>query len=180
MSSVRIKILEEKKSSHVRKVDGYSGTIYKFPWDDKLRAYVFTPKDQRQLDDILKRPGNTKFCPVIEMGNDAPTVAKPVVSAADQEQIGILGSVLAMAGIERLPTDGVETVQRLLRAYDKGREDERGARAVATDSEHEPMRVIDVALSTIEIPSREVVELPHAEMLEPRNTAKAGRGGKRK
>ncbi len=118
---ITLKIMEERKTAQVRKVDGYSGKLYPFTWSDTLRAYTYVPKTQQEIDDLMRRSDRaTRFAPVFV----APQAA-PAPSAEETGQLSVLGKLLALAGLETRPSDTVETAQRILRAYDKGREDER-------------------------------------------------------
>jgi len=111
-----IKILEERRRGPILKVDGYSGKLYRFRWDETLRAYVHEPASQKQIDDFFAHEHSFfRFAPVSDPQGCAPP--EPVASAEVRDA---LAGLVENAGVAVHQADTTETLKRLLRAYDRG------------------------------------------------------------
>lgn len=62
MPKITIKLLHERKSGLYRKIDGHSGKLYTFTFNEKARAYCFTTENQVEIDDIFSSQGRNSGC----------------------------------------------------------------------------------------------------------------------
>lgn len=125
---ITIKLLHERRSTNRRrKVDGRSGKMYVFLWNEHHKAYCFTTGLAEEVDDLFNGQGRVMgsyFAPVIE--EQAPE-APPAELAPDL----ILG--LLERGIDLPKTlDGDSVARALLAAYDRGQASSVQATAAET------------------------------------------------
>lgn len=127
-----LKILNEVRSGSILKVDGSSGLLYLFKWDGKIRAYIYHPKKQEEVDDLFRTMGRTTayiFCPVDIPGNSIPPPpsiedAKVAILAVKPEPLDDkLTELCLVRGIVVSEEDTNEIADRLIKAYDKGATD---------------------------------------------------------
>ena len=132
MDNLTIKLLHERKNSNVRrKIDGKSGKVYTFLWNEQHKAYCYTTESQEEADDLFYSQGRvlgSYFAPVLTMQEKA---------APAEEKIN---DVLVMALMERgldVPKErDAEAIGLcLVAAYDAGK---RAATTVTTVSTRGP------------------------------------------
>lgn len=119
--TITLKLLHERKNGPYRKVDGYSGRNYKFTWSKQHDAYIGELTKQDQVEDLCKMP-NRMFAPVMIV--ETETAAKP--AKVDPEELAkrdILAQLLSGVGVSATKDDPLDVLERLLRAYDKGKAD---------------------------------------------------------
>lgn len=113
MDSLTIKLLNERRANSVRrKIEGYSGTVYPFLWNDEHAAYIFTTSKQAEADDLFKAQGRTMGCyfaPVVTIKQSAPLLEAVVLAMLER---GL--------SLPREPADNEQVALALLAAYDKG------------------------------------------------------------
>ena len=122
-----LKILNEVKSSRHLKVNGTSGILYLFKWSDEIRAYVYHPKNQEEVEDLVKTMGRTTsaiFAPVNLPAKALATEAfsAPVeVAASEKKPLDpALTEHCLVRGIIVSDEDDDDLAKRLLGAYEKG------------------------------------------------------------
>lgn len=121
--SFAIKILHDRRHGPVRKIDGYSGKVYIFKWEPRLRAYVFHPVSHQQADDIFRTQGRLSSvvfapCDRIEPAAKAVEAQKPA-----EEKRAPLDSTLTdtcvLHGIAFTEDDTNETLARLIKTHER-------------------------------------------------------------
>ena len=138
-----IKILHESRHRAIRKINGYSGTVYIFKWHEGARAYVYEPANQQEVDDIYRTQGRTTvvyFSPV-----DLKAPEKPKVAAAPDAS---LTDYCVANGIAFTEDDSEDTLRRLVGAHSNGRMDERAIRTVYEGA------MVKVGLVPAELPAQ--------------------------
>jgi hypothetical protein len=125
-----LKILNESRSRTCLKVDGASGGRHVFNWDPKLRAYVYHPKNQEEVDDLFRTTGRTTayiFAPVscgVDPAIPTPPTLSQAIEAFEDTVIVPLNDVLVEECLNRgIIVTGDDTdliARRLAEAYDKG------------------------------------------------------------
>ena len=153
-----IKLMHETRDRGVRKIDGYSGKIYVFPFDKVAKAYIYHPhatddkKARAEVEDIfgsMGRSGSRQFCPInlpfTERGVKAALVERLNAAAAPKaSDVTITISTPKEPAKTPLPPEVIEmgmtrgvivtedddyaTASRLIAAYDKGVKDALAAK----------------------------------------------------
>lgn len=121
MPGFSIKLLHERKSGPVRKVQGRSGINYTFSWCDKIRAYLYRPVKQEETDDLFASQGvtsSTYFSPIHDQVESAKESA-PAASTSNQVT-GFMRDACDSAGIRLERSDNDIFAKRLLEAYTAG------------------------------------------------------------
>ncbi len=122
-----LKILNEVRGSSHLKVNGFSGLLYLFKWDEKARAYVYHPKNQNEVDDLVKTMGRTTsaiFSPVSIPQPAAPAAQPQEQTAPDHKPKNPLKPATIehclVRGIVVTEDDDEDVATRLLAAYERG------------------------------------------------------------
>lgn len=126
-----LKILNEVRTGSILKVNGSSGILYHFKWDGRLRAYVYHPKKQDEVDDLYKTMGRTTvyiFCPVDAPRSISQVNADPgdLIQSCTVKPAPLddkLTELCLLRGIVVSDEDSNDTADRLIKAYDKGATD---------------------------------------------------------
>ncbi len=111
MAKITIKLLHERKSGLYRKVDGSSGKLYTFAFNERARAYCFTTDKQIEIDDLFAAQGRNSgvyFAPVL--------VDEPTEQLSDEMALALVARGLSVTPAKTIN----EQAKQLVNAYDLG------------------------------------------------------------